>query len=137
MDKIYDTFGQQEITGGAEQHVRRDTVLDKIKRAMWNAVAADEIHKDIFTMADARSFFDQMLSKRPVSEQMEDTCTIAIERDSDRYTITQVLMDKNGNPVRMTAKSYYGRVLTAKHIDELVVKYMDGQTVRIMPNPNR
>lgn len=137
MYDLYDSFEQEESMESVTPKVKKDTLKDAFDRALWKIVGGEEIHKDVFTMRDAREFFERMLERRPASEQMEDTCALYVEQTGGCYVIKQVLMDKNGNFVRQTTKSYYGREITAKHIDEMVMKYMKGQTVRIMANPNQ
>lgn len=135
MSNIYDE--QEDSMESVNPRVRKDTLKDVLSRGLWQIVGYEEIHKETFTMRDAREFFENMLGRRPYSEQMEDTCVLFVERMDDHYVIKQILMDKNGNFVRQTTKSYYGREITAKYVDESVITYMKGETVRIMGNPNQ
>ncbi|HIR13681.1 MAG TPA: hypothetical protein IAB31_07145 [Candidatus Choladousia intestinavium] len=137
MSDLYDAWEQEDFRTSPEQDVRRDTVFDAVKRMLWKTLAVQETKKEVFTLREARELFDRMLARRPIEEQMEDTCALSVERENGGYLIKLILMDKNRNFVRMTTKSYYGYVLTAKHIDEMLGRYMNGQTVRILPNPNR
>ena len=132
------THGSRRISGHPRNRMCAETrSLTRVKRMLWKTLAVQETKKEVFTLREARELFDRMLARRPIEEQMEDTCALSVERENGGYLIKLILMDKNRNFVRMTTKSYYGYVLTAKHIDEMLGRYMNGQTVRILPNPNR
>ncbi len=128
-------WNQDGLNLGFEQSTPRDRFSDAMERFLRKALAVDDT--DVFTLAIARQLFDKMLSDRPVSEQMEDKCALRVEKVGTTYQITLILMDKDENFVKKTTKSYYGYNFVANYIDETVVRYMDGQKLRIMQNPNR
>lgn len=128
-------WNQDGLDLGFEQSTPRDRLSDAMERFLRKALAVDDT--DVFTLAIARQLFDKMLSDRPVSEQMEDKCALRVEKVGATYQITLILMDKDENFVKKTTKSYYGYNFVANYIDETVVRYMDGQKLRIMQNPNR
>lgn len=128
-------WNQDGLDLGFEQSTPRDRFSDAMERILRKALAVDDT--DVFTLAIARQLFDKMLSDRPVSEQMEDKCALRVEKVGTTYQITLILMDKDENFVKKTTKSYYGYNFVANYIDETVVRYMDGQKLRIMQNPNR
>ena len=128
-------WNQDGLNLGFEQSTPRDRFSDAMERILRKALAVDDT--DVFTLAIARQLFDKMLSDRPVSEQMEDKCALRVEKVGTTYQITLILMDKDENFVKKTTKSYYGYNFVANYIDETVVRYMDGQKLRIMQNPNR
>lgn len=128
-------WNQDGLDLGFEQSTPRDRLSDAMERFLRKALAVDDT--DVFTLAIARQLFDKMLSDRPVSEQMEDKCALRVEKVGTTYQITLILMDKDENFVKKTTKSYYGYNFVANYIDETVVRYMDGQKLRIMQNPNR
>ena len=128
-------WNQDGLDLSFEQRTPRDLLSDAMERFLRKALAVDDT--DVFTLAIARQLFDKMLSDRPVSEQMEDKCALRVEKVGTIYQITLILMDKDENFVKKTTKSYYGYNFVANYIDETVVRYMDGQKLRIMQNPNR
>lgn len=128
-------WNQDGLDLSFEQSTPRDRLSDAMERFLRKALAVDDT--DVFTLAIARQLFDKMLSDRPVSEQMEDKCALRVEKVGTIYQITLILMDKDENFVKKTTKSYYGYNFVANYIDETVVRYMDGQKLRIMQNPNR
>lgn len=128
-------WNQDGLDLSFEQSTPRDRLSDAMERFLRKALAVDD--RDVFTLAIARQLFDKMLSDRPVSEQMEDKCALRVEKVGTIYQITLILMDKDENFVKKTTKSYYGYNFVANYIDETVVRYMDGQKLRIMQNPNR
>lgn len=134
MSDMYNAWEQEEQSQDCNP-VRKDRISDALERFLRAKLAPEDT--EVFTLAQARALFDKMLSARPISEQMEDKCALEIEREGGKYRIKLVLLDKNNNCVQATTKSYYGYVFNANHIDETVVRYMGGQKLRIMPNPNQ
>lgn len=128
-------WNQDGLDLSFEQSTPRDRLSDAMERFLRKALGVDDV--DVFTLAIARQLFDKMLSDRPVSEQMEDKCALRVEKVGTTYKITLILIDKDENFVKKTTKSYYGYNFVANYIDETVVRYMDGQKLRIMQNPNR
>lgn len=135
MHDFYNAWEQEEAYAEQGDAVRRDRLVDGMERFLRKALSVDDT--DIFTMAKARQLFDRMLTDRPISEQMEDKCGLYVKKANGRYHIKLVLLDKNNQFVRMTSKSYYGYELQANYIDETVSRYMGGQELRIMNNPNQ
>ena len=82
-------------------------------------------------MMDAWKFFMDTAS----GNANVDSCVINIEPKGDRFEITQLMLDKEGEILKSDKNGYVGRRVVANDIDASVTKYMNGATRKTMRLP--
>ena len=109
-----------------------ENFIDQFERIFYEKILArDEFVLTDFTMANAWKFFLECAEKN----KKVKSCVLDIEPKGNWYKISQLMLDEKGMPVYANEKSYVGRVIKAKALEEDVVKFMNGEHRQTMKMP--
>lgn len=103
----------------------------------WVGEIEEEVKKEqsckLFTMNDA---FSYLMENRKVYPQLTRFVLSvkpnpASKRDTDRFIITQVLLDVKNKPVVLNGGECLSRIINAGSIDKRIVTFLDGAETKI------
>ena len=125
-DSDFEVQGKPETWGGFLQ--RRDSLGDKLGRALYRAVDRRELRPEVFAMDDAWEFFREMRGRVPEGVK----CMLSVRLSQGRYVVTQILMNEREEPIPQTTAAWWGRTVEARRLDPSVTRFLGDGTARIM-----
>lgn len=109
-----------------------ENIIDQMERVLYEKILArDEYVVSTFKMANAWKFFMVCAEKN----KKVKSCVLDIEPKGNWYKVSQLMLDESGMPIYANEKSYVGRVIKAKVLDDDVVDFMKGEHRQIMKMP--
>lgn len=107
-------------------------LTDRLSQILWDEVIGrDEVHIKTLDMDNVRRFF-----MRAAGENAKVfRCGLKIEPKGNHYVITQLMLDKEGKVLRDGSDFYVGRQIYAEQLDDSVIEFMAGKTLRLMDLP--
>lgn len=104
--------------------VRKDSVLNAAQRKLRDLLCGEN-KMELFTLKDAKRYFLEMREKYPQASQ----CTVSVVRGETAYEILQILLDSDGEPLRITTREVAGRKVLASELGEDVQQCLGEKTV--------
>ena len=99
---------------------------ERLEYTLYQILCGDDVRPKLFSMRDARRYLQDVADDPPEVAG----CVLEVKPKGQKYSVVQLMVNKEGQLIKNGKDAYLGRTLTANEIDDSVVRFMNGETRR-------